>query len=60
MLAEIAGKEVGYCRVRVSMHIADRQLGHLGANAIAWNSSCRWCWVKLPTSKSPRGFYCFW
>lgn len=35
MLAEIAGKAVGYCRGKGgSMHIADRQLGHLGANAI--------------------------
>ena len=35
MLAEIAGKEAGYCRGKGgSMHIADRQLGHLGANAI--------------------------
>lgn len=35
MLAEIAGKETGYCRGKGgSMHIADRALGHLGANAI--------------------------
>ena len=35
MLAEIAGKEAGYCRGKGgSMHIADRKLGHLGANAI--------------------------
>ncbi|MBD3765309.1 MAG: thiamine pyrophosphate-dependent dehydrogenase E1 component subunit alpha [Rhodobacterales bacterium] len=35
MMAEIAGKEDGYCRGKGgSMHIADRALGHLGANAI--------------------------
>jgi len=35
MMAEIAGKEAGYCRGKGgSMHIADRTLGHLGANAI--------------------------
>jgi pyruvate dehydrogenase E1 component alpha subunit len=35
MMAEIAGKESGYCRGKGgSMHIADRALGHLGANAI--------------------------
>ncbi|SDZ41177.1 pyruvate dehydrogenase E1 component alpha subunit [Jannaschia faecimaris] len=35
MLAEIGGREVGYCRGKGgSMHIADRGLGHLGANAI--------------------------
>ncbi len=35
MMAEIAGKAMGYCRGKGgSMHIADRALGHLGANAI--------------------------
>ena len=35
MLAEIAGKKDGYCKGKGgSMHIADMQLGHLGANAI--------------------------
>ena len=35
MMAEIAGKEAGYCRGKGgSMHIADMGLGHLGANAI--------------------------
>tara|TARA_B100000963_G_scaffold69489_1_gene57878 strand:+ start:504 stop:1529 length:1026 start_codon:yes stop_codon:yes gene_type:complete len=35
MMAEIAGKESGYCSGKGgSMHIADMQLGHLGANAI--------------------------
>lgn len=35
MMAEIAGKGAGYCRGKGgSMHIADRALGHLGANAI--------------------------
>ncbi|MEM6430788.1 MAG: thiamine pyrophosphate-dependent dehydrogenase E1 component subunit alpha [Deinococcota bacterium] len=35
MMAEIAGKASGYCRGKGgSMHIADMQLGHLGANAI--------------------------
>ena len=35
MMAEIAGKESGYCAGKGgSMHIADMQLGHLGANAI--------------------------
>jgi len=35
MMAEIAGRETGYCRGKGgSMHIADRGLGHLGANAI--------------------------
>ncbi|MEQ8968026.1 MAG: thiamine pyrophosphate-dependent enzyme [Azospirillaceae bacterium] len=35
MMAEIAGREAGYCRGKGgSMHIADRGLGHLGANAI--------------------------
>ncbi len=35
MMAEIAGKETGYCHGKGgSMHIADMGLGHLGANAI--------------------------
>ena len=35
MMAEIGGKEVGYCAGKGgSMHIADMALGHLGANAI--------------------------
>ncbi len=35
MMAEIAGKSAGYCAGKGgSMHIADRALGHLGANAI--------------------------
>ena len=35
MMAEIAGKEIGYCSGKGgSMHIADVKLGHLGANAI--------------------------
>lgn len=35
MMAEIAGKADGYCGGKGgSMHIADRALGHLGANAI--------------------------
>lgn len=35
MMAEIGGKETGYCRGKGgSMHIADMDLGHLGANAI--------------------------
>ncbi|MFA5550538.1 MAG: thiamine pyrophosphate-dependent dehydrogenase E1 component subunit alpha [Trueperaceae bacterium] len=35
MMAEIAGREAGYCRGKGgSMHIADMGLGHLGANAI--------------------------
>lgn len=35
MMAEIAGKKAGYCAGKGgSMHIADRALGHLGANAI--------------------------
>ncbi len=35
MMAEIAGKQDGYCRGKGgSMHIADMALGHLGANAI--------------------------
>lgn len=35
MMAEIGGKEQGYCRGKGgSMHIADMGLGHLGANAI--------------------------
>lgn len=35
MMAEIAGRETGYCRGKGgSMHIADMSLGHLGANAI--------------------------
>jgi pyruvate dehydrogenase E1 component alpha subunit len=35
MMAEIGGKEAGYCHGKGgSMHIADMGLGHLGANAI--------------------------
>ena len=35
MMAEIAGKKSGYCKGKGgSMHIADMNLGHLGANAI--------------------------
>jgi len=35
MMSEIGGKDTGYCRGKGgSMHIADMNLGHLGANAI--------------------------
>lgn len=35
MMAELFGKETGYCRGRGgSMHVADVSLGHLGANGI--------------------------
>jgi len=35
MMAELLGKETGYCRGRGgSMHIADVEMGHLGANGI--------------------------
>jgi 2-oxoisovalerate dehydrogenase E1 component len=35
MIAEVLGKEAGYCRGRGGgMHIADFSVGHLGANAI--------------------------
>jgi TPP-dependent pyruvate/acetoin dehydrogenase alpha subunit len=35
MMAELLGKEIGYCRGRGgSMHIADVEMGHLGANGI--------------------------
>ncbi|MEW5867019.1 MAG: thiamine pyrophosphate-dependent dehydrogenase E1 component subunit alpha, partial [Bacillota bacterium] len=35
MMAEIFGKETGYCKGKGgSMHIADRSLGHLGANGV--------------------------
>ena len=35
MMAELLGKETGYCRGRGgSMHIADVQMGHLGANGM--------------------------
>ncbi len=38
-MAELLGKEEGYCRGRGGgMHIADFQLGHLGANAIVGGS----------------------
>jgi 2-oxoisovalerate dehydrogenase E1 component len=39
MLAELFGKEDGYCKGRGgSMHIADFSVGHLGANAIVGGS----------------------
>jgi 2-oxoisovalerate dehydrogenase E1 component len=39
MMAELLGKEEGYCRGRGgSMHIADFHAGHLGANAIVGGS----------------------
>jgi 2-oxoisovalerate dehydrogenase E1 component len=39
MIAELFGKEGGYCRGRGgSMHIADFTVGHLGANAIVGGS----------------------
>ena len=39
MMAELLGKEEGYCRGRGgSMHIADYWTGHLGANAIVGGS----------------------
>jgi len=39
MMAELFGKEDGYCRGRGgSMHIADFNVGHLGANAIVGGS----------------------
>ncbi len=39
MVAEVLGKEAGYCRGRGGgMHIADFSVGHLGANAIVGGS----------------------
>jgi pyruvate dehydrogenase E1 component alpha subunit len=39
MFAELLGKEAGYCRGKGgSMHIADQELGNLGANAIVGGS----------------------
>src|SRR5947209_9491571 len=40
MLAELLGKEPGYCRGKGgSMHIADQETGNLGANAIVGGSA---------------------
>ncbi|MGH7830138.1 MAG: thiamine pyrophosphate-dependent dehydrogenase E1 component subunit alpha [Candidatus Binatia bacterium] len=40
MFAELLGKEAGYCRGKGgSMHIADQELGNLGANAIVAGSA---------------------
>ena len=40
MLAELLGKEAGYCRGKGgSMHIADQDTGNLGANAIVGGSA---------------------
>ena len=40
MLAELLGKEAGYCRGKGgSMHIADPNTGNLGANAIVGGSA---------------------
>ena len=40
MFAELLGKEAGYCRGKGgSMHIADPELGNLGANAIVGGSA---------------------
>ena len=40
MLAELLGKEAGYCRGKGgSMHIADPETGNLGANAIVGGSA---------------------
>ena len=40
MMAEIMGKEAGYCRGKGgSMHIADQDTGNLGANAIVGGSA---------------------
>ncbi len=39
MFAELLGKEAGYCRGKGgSMHIADQEMGNLGANAIVGGS----------------------
>jgi 2-oxoisovalerate dehydrogenase E1 component len=46
MIAELFGKAHGYCRgVGGGIHIADFELGHLGANAIVWGtcSHSSWC-----------------
>jgi len=40
MFAELLGKEAGYCRGKGgSMHIADQEMGNLGANAIVAGSA---------------------
>jgi len=40
MFAELLGKEAGYCRGKGgSMHIADQEIGNLGANAIVGGST---------------------
>lgn len=40
MFAELLGKEAGYCRGKGgSMHIADQEMGNLGANAIVGGST---------------------
>ena len=71
MMAEIMGKETGYCKGRGgSMHIADRQFNNLGANGIVgggspsrrarpWGSGCvartRWSSASSATARRTTG-----
>lgn len=54
--AELFGKEIGYCRGRGGgMHIADFNVGHLGANAIVGGSFAIASGAALAESKLQRG-----
>ncbi|HET6381972.1 MAG TPA: dehydrogenase E1 component subunit alpha/beta [Armatimonadota bacterium] len=56
MMAELLGKEEGYCRGRGgSMHIADFWTGHLGANAIVGGSMALATGAAIGCSKLQNG-----
>ena len=56
MMAELIGKEEGYCRGRGgSMHIADFWTGHLGANAIVGGSMALATGAGIACSKLKNG-----
>lgn len=56
MMAEIAGKMDGYCHGKGgSMHIADMQLGHLGANAIVGGNIPAVLGAGLSSKRKARG-----
>jgi len=56
MMAEIAGKMDGYCHGKGgSMHIADMQLGHLGANAIVGGGIAAVVGAGLSSKRKRRG-----
>ncbi|MDQ0219145.1 thiamine pyrophosphate-dependent dehydrogenase E1 component subunit alpha [Peribacillus cavernae] len=57
MMAELLGKETGYCKGKGgSMHIADLEIGNIGANGIVAGGLPLGCGAALTSKKKDLGF----